>query len=193
MPRRLIELSRDGCAVLHTPAAARRELADCGSVPLDRLIDVPALCVTRVGVDVVELPRLHELDLGGCALLLRTLDDPPTGPDGGDPEPTTEAAKPGAHASVALSDATVRAIVAVGLACVGIDRGGQHALDGSADLSHWAHTLLAAGIPVIKGLSGLGALPRGGFCFTAAPPALAAPSHPVRAFATIDSDRWISE
>jgi len=67
---------------------------------------------------------------------------------------------------------------------VGID---SVSIDDMADPERPAHTLLlAAGIPIVEHLTGLGQLPPAGARFTAAPPRIErAGSFPVRAFARL--------
>lgn len=81
-----------------------------------------------------------------------------------------------------LADPTLDLLIGAGPALVG---GDFWNIDDPADPARPAHTrLLAAGIPIVEHLRGLDLLPRSGFRFYAAPPAIReAASFPVRAFA----------
>jgi kynurenine formamidase len=83
-----------------------------------------------------------------------------------------------------LTGAAAEWLAAQGAALVGID---SLNIDDAADLARPAHTaLLAAGIPIVEHLCGLGQLPPRGFRFHAAPPLFAGMgSFPVRAYAVI--------
>jgi arylformamidase len=83
-----------------------------------------------------------------------------------------------------LGGAATRWLVEQGAALVGID---AINIDDLADRSRPAHTgLLAAGIPIVEHLCGLGQLPDRGFRFHAAPPRVRAfGTFPVRAYAVI--------
>ncbi len=81
------------------------------------------------------------------------------------------------------------------VACVGIDSLNIDATDGEAGRGRPVHTtLLGAGIPIIEHLTNLAELPRGGFRFTAVPPRIEGlGTFPVRAFATIEDGRHLTE
>jgi arylformamidase len=83
-----------------------------------------------------------------------------------------------------LGAAATRWLVAQGAALVGID---AINIDDLGDRSRPAHTgLLAAGIPIVEHLCGLGQLPEQGFRFHAAPPRVQGfGTFPVRAYAII--------
>ena len=83
-----------------------------------------------------------------------------------------------------LSATTADALVAAGVACVGID---SLNIDGTGEPTRPVHsTLLGAEIPIIEHLTGLDALPAAGFTFTAVPPKIeGAGTFTVRAFATV--------
>ena len=146
---------------------------DLAGLALERIADVPAVCVERLGQRVIDLPRLHELDLEGCAVLVRTGHSVHFGTD----------AYLTDHPH--LSAATAEALVAAKVACVGIDSlniDSTEAFNGRPVHS----ILLKAGIPIIEHLTNLDQIPRTGFRFTAVPPKiLGMGTFPVRAFATI--------
>jgi arylformamidase len=131
--------------------------ADLSAIPLARTADLPALVVRvtgaeRPGIDVGELAAL---DVRGAAVLLHTGDDARFGSP-------TYATHP--HF---LTRAGAAWLVAQGAALVGID---AINIDDPSDGERPAHTLLlAAGIPVVEHLTGLGQLPPAGASFTAAP------------------------
>jgi arylformamidase len=83
-----------------------------------------------------------------------------------------------------LSGETLDALIEGGAALVGVD---WTNVDDTTDPARPAHTrLLAAGIPIVEHMRGLGALPRSGFRFWAVPPRIVrGASFPVRAFAEI--------
>lgn len=83
-----------------------------------------------------------------------------------------------------VTRAAAEHLVAAGAALVGID---SLNIDDGADGARPAHTvLLAAGIPIVEHLCGLGALPARGFQFFAVPPRVkGVGSFPVRAFAIL--------
>lgn len=178
-----IELCSNTGTYLDTPFHRFPHGHDLTGLDLARIADVPAICVTRLDSPVIDLPRLHELDLEGCAILIRT----DHSRHFGTPRYLID------HPYV--SEATARALVAANVACVGIDSLNIDAITGEAGAGRPVHTtLLGAGIPIIEHLTNLEALPRGGFRFTAVPPRIeGVGTFPVRAFATIDDDRRISE
>ena len=148
----------------------------CG-LSLDRVADVPAICVDRsaacaAGDLAIDLKRLGELDLEGCAVLFHT------GFSANFGTPAYQQNSP------FLTQATAEALVAANVACVGVDALNIDAMD---DLSRPVHSiLLKAGIPIIEHLRGLAELPRADFRFTAVPPKIAGMgTFTVRAFATV--------
>ena len=84
-----------------------------------------------------------------------------------------------------VTRAAAEHLAAAGAALVGID---SLNIDDAADGARPAHSvLLAAGIPIVEHLCGLGALPDRGFRFFAVPPRVKGMgSFPVRAFAVLD-------
>jgi kynurenine formamidase len=123
----------------------------------------------RRGIDV---GALAALDVRGSAVLLHTGDDTRFGsPSYG-------------HAPHFLTRAGATWLAGHGAALVGID---SVNIDDTADPERPAHTLLlAAGIPVVEHLTGLGQLPPLGARFTAAPLRIEGTgTFPVRAFARV--------
>jgi kynurenine formamidase len=148
--------------------------ADLSSIPLARTADLPAVVVrvTGAGQYGVGVGALAALDVRGAAVLLHTGDDARFG---------SPAYADERHF---LTRAGAEWLAAHGAALVGID---ALNIDGTEDGSRPAHTLLlAAGIPVVEHLTGLGQLPPAGARFTAVPLRIEGfGSIPVRAFARL--------
>ena len=148
--------------------------ADLSSIPLARTADLPAVVVRIAGARQpgIDVGALAALDVGGRAVLLHTGDDVRFGTPGY-AQDRHYLNRDGA-AWLADHDA----------ALVGID---AINIDDVADLQRPAHTLLlAAGIPVVEHLTGLGQLPPTGASFTAVPLRVAGlGTIPVRAYARL--------
>jgi arylformamidase len=141
---------------------------DLDRVALDRLAELPAICI-----DLDELPSLDKRSLRGMAVLVRT----GWSRHFGTPAYFT------AHPFVPTAEA--HALRDAGVALVGID---SHNIDDTAARNDRpVHTaLLGAGIPICEHMRGLDQLPRDGFAFTAAPPRVVGMgTFAVRAFARI--------
>jgi kynurenine formamidase len=148
--------------------------ADLSGVPLARIADLPTVVVRmtdapQAGVDV---GALAAVDVRGMAVLLHTGDDARFGSPG---------YSEGRHF---LTRAGAAWLADHDAALVGID---ALNIDDTADGERPAHTLLlAAGIPVVEHLTGLGQLPPTGASFTAAPLRVEGlGTIPVRAFARL--------
>ncbi|MFN8049833.1 MAG: cyclase family protein [Acidimicrobiales bacterium] len=127
----------------------------CG-LDLSRVSHVPAVLVDARGETAIGPDRFAGLDLAGTAVLVRT--------DHSDRWGTEAYFEDHPH----LTGAAAEALVAAGVACVGID---SLNIDQTAVQGRPVHsTLLAAGIPIIEHLTALGELPAAGFSFTAVPP-----------------------
>ncbi|MDT4945820.1 MAG: arylformamidase [Pseudonocardiales bacterium] len=150
---------------------------DLAGLPLERLVDLPALVVPLVTQRVADAAllatALGELDVAGAAVLLHSADDARFGT----PEYALEAAF--------LTRDGAEWLVERRAALVGID---AINIDDTSDPLRPAHTvLLRAGIPVVEHLTGLQRLPSRGARFTAVPPRVAEfGTFPVRAFAVVD-------
>jgi kynurenine formamidase len=145
---------------------------DLTGLVLERVAAVPAVCLDRRGQRTIDLDA-GELDgLAGHAVLVRTDHSTRWGTDA--------YAEDHPHLSTAAADA----LVAAGVACVGID---SLNIDGTGQKARPVHTtLLAADIPIVEHLTGLDTLPADGFTFTAVPPKIAgAGTFTVRAYATL--------
>jgi arylformamidase len=148
--------------------------ADLSSIPLTRTVDLPAIVVRVTGAEQhgIDVGALAALDVRGAAVLLHTGDDDRFG---------SPAYAEGRHF---LTRAGAEWLAAHGAALVGID---ALNIDDTDDGSRPAHTLLlAAGIPVVEHLTGLGQLPPSGARFTAVPLRVEGfGTIPVRAFARL--------
>lgn len=137
-------------------------------------MDVPLLCLDRRGRTAIDLDPDDLFGAAGDAVLVRTGHDRHFGtPAYADDAPFLTA---GAGA----------ALVAAGVACVGID---SLNINDVRDRQRPVHTaLLGAGIPIVEHLTGLGQVPPTGATFTAVPPRIVgAGTFTVRAFATIEA------
>ena len=148
--------------------------ADLAAVPLERTADLPAVVVRVTGTRQrgIDVGALAALDVRGVAVLLHTGDDARFG---------SPAYAEGAHF---LTEAGTAWLAGQEPALVGID---SVNIDDAADGRRPAHSLLlAAGIPVVEHLTGLGQLPPAGSWFTAAPLRIEGfGTIPVRAFARL--------
>jgi kynurenine formamidase len=148
--------------------------ADLSAIPLESTVDLPAAVVRVAGTEqrAVDVGAVAALDVRGRAVLLHTGDDIRFGSPG---------YADGAHF---LTRAGAAWLAANGAALVGIDAVN---IDDAGDRARPAHTLLlAAGIPVVEHLTGLGQLPPAGARFTAVPLRIEGfGTIPVRAFARL--------
>jgi arylformamidase len=148
--------------------------ADLAAIPLDRTAGLPAVLVRVTGTQArgIGVGALAALDVRGQAVLLHTGDDVRFG--------TPEYAA-GAHF---LTRAGADWLASQDPALVGID---AINIDDTGDAQRPAHTLLlAAGIPVVEHLTGLGQLPPTGAAFSAVPLRIEGfGTIPVRAFAQL--------
>lgn len=165
-----IEMIGNTGTYLDTPFHRFVDGQDLAAVDVSRLADLPGLTVDVRGMTSIDAERFASLDVAGRAVLVRT---------GWDAHWRTEAYLEGhphltASAAVLLRDR--------GAALVGID---SLNIDATSTGERPVHTtLLAAGIPIVEHLTGLDALPRDGFRFTATPPkVVGVGTFPVRAFA----------
>jgi len=160
---------------LDTPFHRYAGGTDLAGIDLARIADVDGVLVDATGGDRAIAPSAFAgKPLAGRAVLVRT---------GWDLHWRTE--RYGAPEHPFLTAETVSFLVAQGPALVGID---SVNIDDMADLARPAHTgLLAAGIPIVEHLTGLGQLPPEGFRFHAVPAPIAGMgTFPVRAYAVID-------
>jgi kynurenine formamidase len=147
---------------------------DLAGLPLDRLVDLPAVVVRTAGsgTRAVDAGALAAYDVAGRAVLLHTGGDEVWG------RPRY------AEDAPFLTAAGARDLADRGAALVGID---SVNIDDTGDAARPAHSLLlAAGIPVVEHLTGLAEVPPHGARFTAAPPRWSGVgTFPVRAYAVV--------
>jgi arylformamidase len=156
---------------LDSPFHRYADGTDLAGLPLESLVDLPALVVT-VADRAIDVAHLAELDVAGRAVLLHT---------GWDRHWRTEAYGTGAPY---LTAGGARWLAERGAALVGIDSVNIDSTEGGERPAH--STLLAAGIPVVEHLTGLDALPAAGARFTAVPPRVVGfGTFPVRAYAAV--------
>jgi kynurenine formamidase len=132
---------------------------DLTGLALERVSQVPALCIDCTGMRSIGPDVLDGLDLRDRAVLFHTAHSATFG---------TEAYF---QAHPFLSPATASALVDAGASVVGIDSlniDATHSPDGDGRPVHTA--LLGARIPIVEHLTNLDALPADGFVFTAVPP-----------------------
>jgi arylformamidase len=147
---------------------------DLSEVPIEAFADLPAIVVRRPFESglAVDADAFDGLELGGRAVLVATGWDRHWGS--------------GAyyHDHSFLTVAAAEHLVAQGAALVGID---SHNIDDTRVRTRPVHTtLLGAGIVICEHMTNLGALPDGGFRFTAAPPKVKGMgTFPVRAYAVL--------
>ena len=147
---------------------------DLAQLPLESLADLAGIVVHQPFEQTlaVDAAAFDGLDVRGKAVLVHTGWDRHWGSDAYFED----------HPF--LTEAAARLLAEGGAALVGID---SHNIDDTRVPRRPVHTiLLGAGILICEHLTNLGALPDGGFRFTAAPPKIAAMgTFPVRAFAEV--------
>jgi kynurenine formamidase len=158
---------------LDTPFHRYADGHDLAGLDLARVVDVAGLLVDATAVQGAGADLLAGRDLAGRAVLFHT---------GWDRHWGTDAYGDGTHPFVAV-DAAER-LVDAGAALVGID---SVNIDDTRTGERPIHSiLLAAGIPIVEHLRGLGQLTGSTFRFTAAPPAVVGMgTFPVRAYAVV--------
>jgi arylformamidase len=160
---------------LDSPFHRYADGVDLAALPLESCVGLPAVVVRTAGSGArgVDTGALAALDVAGRAVLLHTGGDAAWGSAG--------------YASDApyLTEAGARWLAEHGARLVGIDAVNIDDIEGGG--ARPAHSiLLAAGIPVVEHLTGLGQLPPTGFLFSAAPiPIAGGTTFPVRAYASI--------
>lgn len=160
---------------LDSPYHRYSDGGDLSMLPLESLVDLPAVLVRHAGAADrgIGPEQLAGRDLTGAAVLLHTGWDRFWGTrEYGDPAPY-------------LTEAAAELIAASGARLVGIDS--VNIDDTYAGGSRPAHSiLLAAGVLVVEHLTGLAGLPDQGARFHAAPPLVRGfGTFPVRAYAVL--------
>jgi arylformamidase len=145
---------------------------DLTGLDLDRVAGVTAVCIDRVGDVAIDLSDVDLSGLDGHAVLIRTDHSRYWGSDDYFVD----------HPF--LTESAAEALVAAGIACVGID---TLNIDSTESGERPVHTaLLRNEIPIIEHLTNLDELPADGFAFTAVPPKIeGCGTFTVRAFATV--------
>ena len=158
---------------LDTPFHRFEEGFDLADLPLEKVADLPGICVQDAGSELAA-EVLYDVDVAGRAVLFAT---------GWDRHWRTETYGDLSHPFV--SAGLVDALVAGGAALVGID---SVNIDDTRGGGRPAHTgLLEAGIPIVEHLTGLDRLVDQEFRLFAVPsPVRGMGSFPVRAFAVLD-------
>lgn len=158
---------------LDSPHHRFEDGADLAGIPLERLVDLPAVVArfTDAARRGISAAALAEYDVAGKAVLLHTGDDKHFGT----PDYVVDPAY--------LTRDAAEWLVEHGAVLVGIDAAN---IDDMTDGERPAHTLLLrAGIPIVEHLTGLEQVPPTGARFTAAPPRVVDfGTFPVRAFAS---------
>ena len=146
---------------------------DLTGLALERVANVPAVCIDALGETAIDLDPQLLSRLAGHAVLVHTGHAQHWGTDryfGPHPYLTADSAQ-------RLVDADV--------ACVGIDSLNIDSTEGGERPVH--SIVLAAEIPIVEHLTGLDGLPADGFRFTAVPPKIeGAGTFTVRAYATLN-------
>jgi arylformamidase len=150
---------------------------DLTGLALERVSQVPGVCLDVRGHAVIGPEWLDGVDVAGRAVLFLTGHSATFG------SPAYLEAHP------YLSVAAALRLVDGGAAVVGIDSLNIDAITGPDGQGRPVHTaLLGAGIPIVEHLTNLAALPRDGFLFTAVPPKIAGMgTFTVRAHAALTS------
>jgi kynurenine formamidase len=170
----LISLCGNTGTYLDSPFHRYEDGADLAGLPLDRLVDVPAVRIDVRGRGrAVDAAALRPHELAGRAVLLHT---------GFDRFWRTDTYL---RDNPYLTEDAVDRLVEAGAALVGID---SINIDDTGDPARPAHSgLLAAGIPIVEHMTNLGEVPATGARFSAIPaPIRATGTFPVRAYATVD-------
>lgn len=146
---------------------------DLTGLDLAKVSGVPGICFDARGTTAIEITETDLVGAAGHAVLIRTDHSQHFG----------TAAYNKDHPW--LTAASAEALVAAGVACVGID---SLNIDSTDDWRRPVHTiLLGAEIPIIEHLTALDQLPVQGFAFNAVPPKIeGAGTFTVRAHAVLD-------
>jgi kynurenine formamidase len=168
----MIHLCTNTGTYLDVPFHRYADGHDLTGLALDRVADVPAICLNRVGERTIELTTEELAEAAGKAVLIHTGHAGTWGSDGYFVD----------HPH--LSEASARLLVEADVACVGIDTFNIDSTEGGDRPVH--SVLLRAEIPIVEHMTGLEQLPASGFRFTAVPPKIeGAGTFTVRAYATI--------
>jgi arylformamidase len=144
---------------------------DLTGLDLERVAAVPGVCLNHVGDSAINLAGVDVSGLAGHAVLIRK----------------DHSQHWGSNAYFVdhpfLTESAAEALVAAGVACVGIDTLNIDSTQGGERPVHTA--LLGNEIPIIEHLTNLDQVPAAGFTFTAVPPKIeGCGTFTVRAYAT---------
>ena len=168
-----IEMVANTGTYLDTPAHRYADGHDLAGLALERVANVPGVCVRADG-NFADPALLDGLDIRGCAVLFAT---------GWDRHWRTDRYGDPSHPAVAVE--TAAALIAGGAVLAGIDSVNIDDTRGNARPIHSA--LLAAGILIVEHMTGLDRLVGRPFRVFAVPPAVRGMgTFPVRAFAVLD-------
>jgi arylformamidase len=173
----VIELCGNTGTYIDSPFHRHADGPDLAGLPLERLVDVPAIRIDVTGSASpgVTARQLAPYDVRDRAVIVHTGFSRHWGSDAY------------FSANPFLTADAVDHLVVGGAALVGIDSVNIDAMDDPARPAH--SNLLAAGIPIVEHLTGLEQLPVDGFTFTALPaPFRGTGTFPIRAVATIPAD-----
>lgn len=168
-----IEMVANTGTYLDTPAHRWRGAEDLSDIGVERVAELPGLCVDATGAGEAIRPEAFAgLEVAGRAVLVRT---------DWSRHWRTEAYLIG-HPF--LTQAAAVWLRDQGAALVGID---SHNIDDTRGRTRPVHSvLLKAGVLIVEHLTNLAALPASGFSFTAAPPKVKGMgTWPVRAMARV--------
>ncbi|HWM00043.1 MAG TPA: cyclase family protein [Nocardioidaceae bacterium] len=168
-----MELVANTGTYVDAPFHFHADRADIAALPLERLVDVPAVRVGAYGVDVIGPETLGDPErLWGKAVLVHTGWSRHWG--------TERYGSGGPH----LTAAAARWLVDANVAVLGVD---ALNVDDITDPTRPVHnTLLGNDIPIVEHLTNLAALPDDGFRLTALPaPVRGMGSFPIRAVAVL--------
>ena len=168
----MIEICTNTGTYLDVPYHRFADGHDLAALELSRVADVSAVCLDRTGRRAIDFDSAELAHLSGHAVLIRTDHSIHFGrPRYGTDHPF-------------LTERSAEALVAAGVACVGID---SLNIDDTDDRTRPVHTvLLRAGIPIVEHLTNLANLPADSFSFTAVPPKIeGAGTFTVRAYASL--------
>ena len=170
----MITLCGNTGTYIDSPFHRHADGTDLAGLPLERLVDLPAVRVDVTGATstAIDAPVFLPYELAGRAVLVHTGFDRHWGTDAY------------LRDNPYLTAAAVELLVRSGAALVGID---SLNIDSTADPARPAHSeLLRAGIPVVEHMTNLGAIPVDGARFTALPaPVSGTGTFPIRAVASI--------
>lgn len=168
-----IDLVANTGTYLDAPFHYHADGVDIAELPLERLVDVPAICLRAYGHPVVGVEHLSEPDrLWGKAVLVHT---------GWSRHWGTELYSTG---SPYLTEEAAGRLVDANVALLGVDALNVDNINDPARPVH--HTLLGNGIPIVEHLTNLDQVPDRDFRLTTLPaPVRRIGSFPVRAVAVL--------